>query len=290
MIPVTIGVATTGRASVLRQMLDHLSTLSDLPDKVVLSIATPDDFEGPAPDDMPFEMVVLTSPKGSSAQRNTILKQAVDGEIVLFLDDDFLIMDGYVTELRRVFGQDPSILIATGHVLADGARGPGLTFSEARNILRQANGPQSAQPVGTRSGYGCNMAVRVTAPPELFDETLPLYGWLEDLDLSRRVSRRGRVVRADGLQGVHLGVKRGRTSGVRLGYSQIANPVYMLGKGTLGWRHALRLMSRNIAANMFGAIKPPPYLDRRGRLKGNLIALGDVLRRRSDPNRILELH
>ncbi|WP_240336689.1 glycosyltransferase family 2 protein [Tropicibacter sp. Alg240-R139] len=286
---VTVGIASTGRPAILRQMLKYMGTLADLPDKVVVSIAEPQDFDGPKPDNMPFELSVITSTKGSCAQRNAILRSEVDSDIVLFLDDDFLIAEGYVAELRRLFAQDPSIMIATGQVLADGARGPGLAFDDAAQMLGQAGPANPTRSMDIRSGYGCNMAVRVMASPDLFDEKLPLYGWLEDLDLSRRAAWRGRVVRADGLLGVHLGIKSGRTPGVRLGYSQIANPVYMLGKGTLGRRHAFRLMSRNFAANLLGAIKPPPYLDRRGRLRGNLIAMGDILRRRSNPQRILEL-
>ncbi len=286
---VTVGIASTGRPAILRQTLEYMGKLGDLPHKVVVAIASSEDFEGPEPDALPFELCVVPSPKGSCAQRNTILAGETESDIVLFLDDDFLIAEGYVTELRNLFAQNPSIQVVTGRVLADGARGPGLEFDDAVQILHQAKRAVAAQPEDVRSGYGCNMAVRMSAPQDMFDEKLPLYGWLEDLDLSRRAVRRGRVVRAQGLQGVHLGTKTGRTPGVRLGYSQIANPVYMLGKGTLGWRHALRLMSRNFAANLLGAIKPPPYLDRRGRLKGNLIAMGDVLRRRSDPARILEL-
>ncbi|SLN26915.1 hypothetical protein TRL7639_00988 [Falsiruegeria litorea R37] len=286
---VTVGIASTGRAVVLRQMLSYMSTLDDLPDRVVVSIAARDDFEGPPPDDLPFELLVITSPKGSSAQRNAILKGEADSDVVLFLDDDFLISQGYITELRSLFARDPSILIATGCVLADGAKGPGLAFEDAVELLHSAGPAEASQPQDVRSGYGCNMAMRMIGQPELFDEALPLYGWLEDLDLSRRVARRGRVVRSDGLKGVHLGTKNGRTPGIRLGYSQIANPVYMLGKGTLGWRHALRLMVRNIAANLLGSVHPPPYLDRRGRLRGNLIAIGEVLCRRSNPARILEL-
>ena len=64
-----------------------------------------------------------------------------------------------------------------------------------------------------------------------FDENLPLYGWLEDIDFARSIAPYGRVVKSMLLRGVHLGVKRGRTSGVKLGYSQIANPLYMLEKG-----------------------------------------------------------
>jgi GT2 family glycosyltransferase len=61
----------------------------------------------------------------------------------------------------------------------------------------------------------------------MFDERLPLYGWQEDVDLSRRLAAFGTVVKVPAARGVHLSVKLGRNSGVRLGYSQIANPLYL---------------------------------------------------------------
>ena len=122
-----------------------------------------------------------------------------------------------------------------------------------------------------------------------FDEALPLYSWLEDVDFSRKVATYGRCVRASGLLGVHLGTKAGRTSGVRLGYSQVMNPVYLTQRTTMRTPHALRLISGNIAANLMKSFWPEPWIDRRGRLRGNLIALGDVLRGRIDPRRILSL-
>mgnify|MGYP000606119618 CR=1 FL=1 len=75
---------------------------------------------------------------------------------------------------------------------------------------------------------------RPDARPDLrFDERLPLYGWLEDLDYCRRMSPYGRIQRSSMLVGVHMGVKGGRQSGVRLGYSQVANPIYFVIKGSM---------------------------------------------------------
>jgi hypothetical protein len=91
------------------------------------------------------------------------------------------------------------------------------------------------------------------------------------------------------LTGVHLGAKGGRTSGKRLGYSQIANPVYLLRKRTMPRQLAWRLMARNLAANMLLSVWPEPYIDRRGRLLGNAAALYDLLRGRIHPERILSL-
>jgi hypothetical protein len=96
-------------------------------------------------------------------------------------------------------------------------------------------------------------------------------------------------VNSAALRGVHLGIKLGRTSGVRFGYSQIANPVYLIRKGSMSWRHANKLMWRNIAANVARSFFPEPWVDRKGRLKGNVLALMDIIRGRSSPGRILQL-
>jgi hypothetical protein len=40
---------------------------------------------------------------------------------------------------------------------------------------------------------------------------------------------------------------------------------------------------------MLHAPRPEPYVDRRGRLRGNMLALGDLLRHRMAPERVLEL-
>ncbi len=142
------------------------------------------------------------------------------------------------------------------------------------------------------NGYGCNMAVRwsdVAGKDIWFDENLPLYSWAEDVDYSRHVARYGRVVKSSRLVGVHLGTKQGRTSGVRFGYSQVANQAYLFRKGVVSLKFATLFGLRNILANLRGAVVPESYIDRRGRLLGNWYGLVDLLRGRSSPRRILDL-
>lgn len=137
------------------------------------------------------------------------------------------------------------------------------------------------------------MAVRLApmrAQGLRFDERLPLYGWQEDVDLSRRLAEFGDVVQIDAACGVHLGVKSGRGSGVRLGYSQVANPLYISGKRRgYPFRRAVAHIARNLAMNVARATWPEPYVDRRGRLCGNLLALFDLTIGRMAPERILDL-
>ena len=78
------------------------------------------------------------------------------------------------------------------------------------------------------------MSIRTSAIGALrFDERLPLYGWQEDIDFTSQLRASGRVVGLNTLNGVHLATKSGRISGMKFGYSQIANPVYLVRKGTM---------------------------------------------------------
>ena len=180
-------------------------------------------------------------------------------------------------------------------MLADGATTAGIGPDEAQAITRQRDSnPSHAGILHERVGYGgnmgCNMAFRYSALRSItFDERLPLYAWLEDADFRGQVVRHGRMVRSDGLWGVHLGHKQGRVRGVTLGYSQIANAVYLAKKGTVPTAYLANLATKNLLSNTVRSLRPEPFVDRRGRLLGNIIALADLVRGRIAPERVLEL-
>ncbi len=190
-----------------------------------------------------------------------------------------------------MFARQPNVMIATGEVLADGILCGGLALSDALEVI--ATAPERPALVeDTYNAYGCNMVIRLSSVVQhrlAFDEQLPLHGWLEDVDFSRSIARYGRSVRVEGARGVHLGVKSGRQPGLRLGYSQIANPAYLIGKGTMSKARALAQMGRNITANAFGTLFGDGSIDRRGRITGNMLALADLLKGRAHPSRILTL-
>jgi GT2 family glycosyltransferase len=232
--------------------------------------------------------------EGTTAQRNQALDKALGSfDIVTFFDDDFLPADDYLEAVEKLFFQHPDWTVLTGQVVLDGANDAGHTIEEGLASLARAEAEKAtrevrfAEPVGA---YGCNMSMRTAdIGDNRFDERLALYGWQEDIDFTRRIAKNGKIVRTSELIGVHLGHKAGRVSGRRLGYSQIANPVYLVRKGTMPLSFALELMGRNLAANVIKSFWPEPYVDRRGRFKGNLHALYHLLRGRIDPEYILKL-
>lgn len=288
---IAVGIATAGRPQLLQVALAELTGQRRQPDLVVVCAPSAEDV-GPLPQGTAPEVVI--GPRGLTRQRNAILDRAREFDVVVFFDDDFLAEESYLAAVERAFTEHPDVALATGRIIADGIIGPGLSLHEARWALSLAApiGPHPDELLPVDSGYGCNMAVRMAAVERLgcrFDERLPLYGWLEDVDFSRRLASCGRIVGVPGACGVHLGIKHGRQSGQRLGYSQIANPIYLSRKGTCPWRRSLRLMTRNVTANLLRSLKPEPYVDRLGRVAGNLRAFKDLFAGRLAPERILEL-
>lgn len=286
-----IGIATVGRAVVLKEVLAELHRQVRAPDRVIICHTRPADVEGSAGIWPGAEF--LTSTPGLPRQRNVILDAAADCDVVLFLDDDFLPAPDYLAVLEAAFAAQPALVVMTGEVIADGAKGPGLTVEEGRALLAadRYEGDRLAS-TPAFNGYGCNMAVRmqpVRAYGIHVDEALPLYAWYEDIDFTRRVAQHGTMVRLHGARGVHLGVKFGRGSGLRLGYSQVVNPIYLARKGTFPWNHAIPSAARHCLANCVRSLRPEPWVDRWGRFKGNLLGLGDLLRGRARPERVLGL-
>jgi GT2 family glycosyltransferase len=233
---------------------------------------------------------MISGPAGTTLQRNTLLDAAADCDIIVFLDDDFLPASQYLESIDRVFREDADVLVATGTVIADGAKGPGLTVAFARKLLAT---PQAGEAWGgvqrAWCGYGCNMAVRAATVRRLsirFDERLALYAWYEDIDFTRRLGKHGKIVRVGAARGVHLGVKLGRTSGRQLGYSQVINCVYLAKKGSYPWDHALRSILRHLAINFVRSFWAEAWVDRRGRLSGNVLAICDICRGITMPERV----
>ncbi|RTL87743.1 MAG: glycosyltransferase family 2 protein [Hyphomicrobiales bacterium] len=283
---IVVVIATAGRPAIAGQALARLSRLRRPPSDLLVVGAAPED----APEALGPARYVVAPKRGLAAQRNQALDLiGAEADIVVFVDDDYAPAPGFVEGVERLFATHPDIVAASGHLIADGINRGGLTFEQA-DALIACYRPATPWLKDSSGTYGCNMAFRLCAAPHLrFDENLPLYGWLEDTDYSARYAAFGRVVRTNHFAGVHLGARTGRLSGVRLGYSQIANPLYLWRKGTASARFALLTASRNMLANLVRSLRPEAHIDRRGRLRGNLLALSDMLNARCAPGRILDL-
>jgi Glycosyltransferase like family 2 len=273
---IAVAIATAGRPDVVVHALKHIGAQSRPADRIVVIGSEQADWPVSLQSDTSVTCVI--GARGSTFQRNVGLDLLEsEADVIIFFDDDFLPGPHWLAEAERMLLANPDVKAFTGHVVADGIHGPGLTLEQAEAWLA-SDAPSAAELSGMDDhypSYGCNMGFRTSAVAGLrFDERLKLYAWQEDVDFSCRVAKGGRRVRYHGLRGVHMGVKSGRTSGRKLGYAQIVNPLYLMRKGTMTAGHAVPLMVRNILANLAKSLRPEPYVD-----------LVDVCRGRIEPER-----
>lgn len=287
---VIVAIPTTGRPAIVVPAIRDMARQTRLPDMVVVVVAGPGDIDAGQVADLPFPVCVIESERGATFQRNAALDMLHPEDCMLFLDDDFVMAPDFLANLDRLIAENPDVTMVTGTVLADGIKGPGLSHDYAQEVLADQSlllqGPELRD---VYNCYGCNMALRARPLVEnriRFDTRLKLYSWLEDVDFSRQMAAHGRIVKAAALRGVHLGTKTGRTSGLRFGYSQIANPLYLNAKGTMIWPRAFRMMLRNFSSNLLRSFYPEPEIDRWGRLKGNFRAIADLIRGRLKPENV----
>ncbi len=298
-------IATRGRPELVAQLCQKLLQQSVAPASVTLVGASDADLAAvrALPSDAVPALHALCSPApGATRQRNLGLQRVLEREAalgrqgryaVVYLDDDFWPADNWLAACAEALQAHPDASGLTGRLLADGAHlSGGLGVQDAVDFLAGRRAPiphwHGHQTPGTAGcAYGCNMVfVDHICERYRFDENLPLYSWQEDLDMSALAQRHGPILYAPHCVGVHLGVKSGRTSGLRFGYSQIANPVYLIRKGTMQRRRALRFVVRHLLSNSVRGLRRHPSIDYRGRLAGNALAAWDLITGRCDPRRI----
>jgi GT2 family glycosyltransferase len=310
-------IATKGRP---REVADLLRTLArqSLAPKAVIVVGVTDDDVPQRGEFEPIALHVLLSPRaGLTAQRNVGIAYLADADavargvatrgehFVAFFDDDFRPAGDWLERCREAFVADRRVVGLTGRILADGAQGASITDAEADAYLSGALPPEPHWAGGTAAAaiacvYGCNMAFRDrvfhrsaggffgSGSGCRFDENLPLYGWQEDQDFTSQARAHGTVIFAPACRGVHQGTRGGRVSGVRFGYSQIANPLYLMQKGTMGLRKGAWFLLKAAVANSVKSAARSDRADYPGRLRGNVLALADLVRRRCHPLRVLD--
>ena len=303
MVPFVI-IPTKGRAQECRDLIQYLANQTLKPKATIFVGVEDSDVEGiqEQPGFSKIGGIVARSEfAGGSRQRNVgidIVVAMIEQNsqwFITFFDDDFRPSVNWLESAANALNQDPSVSALTGQVLADGIFGPGIEEAEVKEHLVQnrPDGKCWAQGDTIRlveALYGCNMAIRGTVFADArFDERLPLYSWQEDRDFSFYAKKFGKVIYHPSPRGVHMGSKRGRNSGLRMGYSQIANIIYLRSKHTISLPVCFKFLGKAIVANSLKSFSRNPYIDYPGRLRGNLIAFSDIIRGRLKPERILAL-
>jgi GT2 family glycosyltransferase len=288
----TVVVCSANRPDVLSETIESLMRGQSLqPREIIVSVFNLAHVPAKIRADSAIR-VVVSSRQALSAQRNAAIK-VVRTPYTLFLDDDVEIAPNFIESMESLLDEVEDVVIATGFVVLDGVRGDaGVDRTSARAAV--LNYVREHEDCECQEGYGCNLFVRTRMFDQvLFDENLPLYGWLEDLDFSTNCLRYGRIIRNAGTCVAHLGSPTGRVSGLEFGYSQIVNPFYLWCKnGTpkltnVVFAHWLVPVARNLRRTLMRA--PGIRSDRTGRFKGNMIGFYRLLAGKVDPSYILQL-
>jgi GT2 family glycosyltransferase len=282
---IAVILATKGRPQALNRLLRWLEHQTLAPSVVVVSATESRDIGGPIATSQPVEYVYGSA--GTCKQRNRALDRIGNrADVVVFFDDDFTPAPTWLERCASAFASDSNIVGMSGLVLRDGAQAEEVSWDEAKRLI--ATPADVITPILFKSTalYGCNMAYRVSAIRHLrFDERLVLYGWLEDMDFSRLVGRTGRLVYCNTMLGVHLGLKSGRVSGRKFGYSQVVNAWYLYKKGIMSMKEAWSNIGRALLMNGAKSFRSEKHIDRMGRFIGNLIGVGDLVSGRGHPEK-----
>jgi hypothetical protein len=290
--PVAVVIASAGRAELLAETLPITAGL-DYPNyRLIVSVPNEDSLPRDA---MPSGLECVTGPAGLTAQRNSAIRYLQGSvEYIFFFDDDAIPRADYVSAGVGALTEHSAAMGITGKLLFDGvAAGAPCTVAEAQKMLLESERDLEPGPAPTPCTelYGCNFGVPSRLlDSQQFDERLPLYGWLEDYDFSHRAARFGPLLYVGSAVAVHLGAgSGGRTKNKRLGYSQVVNPYYLMRKGTMSRRQAVRHIGRPLAKNVLLAGIGGQAHDRRGRLRGNIAAFMDIRSGSISPERAMEI-
>ena len=296
-------IATKGRAKETYMLLDYLARQDYPLEKIIVVGSEAKDVEHldkHALAKSNHVVIQLSNKAGLTIQRNVGLNALThfttglspQDWFVTFFDDDFRPADAWIKNAAKAFELHTHWVGLGGWVVADGINSDGISEEQAKLYLQQYTG-QSYRVSNSEKKYGlygCNMAYRGNvASQQRFDEDLPFYGWQEDIDYGARATRLGKLYNTNQCIGVHMGVSSGRTSGVRFGYSQISNPIYLIKKGTMNRQFAFKLMARNIASNLIRTASFNQSKDYKGRLYGNWLACRDLALSRCHPLKVLEI-
>lgn len=290
----TIIICSRGRPAILDVTIRSLLRQTMPAHAIVLSLAGPEDAT-PATRALP-EVTTLIGPLGLTLQRNYALDRLPEGtDCVIFLDDDVIVRRDLLAATQRFFATHHDVAVATCTIIAKGHEDDKVSLDEGQGIIDEdersfdALGPVPAA-IDVPNAIGCLMAMPVAVARGIrFDERLRYYAWLEDMDASVGVRRFGRLCSSPSLRLVHLRTPVGRMPNQRVGFSQIMNPYYLYRKGTFSESFLamlVRYWGRVLVSNLSASLSWRQAVNRRGRLRGNLRALGMIARGRIEPEAV----
>jgi glycosyltransferase involved in cell wall biosynthesis len=294
---ISVVIASKGRPDFVRETIECLHRQTLKPNQIVVVV--------PSLKDLPAkqwgeDVQYIVGTLGLTAQRNKGI-QAIPKTVpyIGFFDDDFELKPDYLEQAVAFMNANASIVGISGRLISGGR---GRSREEAKKMITTYLPGENSNGVFYGQGkhhilFGCNMVIRrAVLNYETFDENLPLYAYGEDYDISIRLERYGLIGRFAGCVGVHLETPGGRVREELRGYSFVANNWYFLKKGVmhlpflLAWtRFWWVCVAKSLWQSSWNVVKGERSLDWRGRVKGHLWALKDILTGRCHPRRIQEM-
>ncbi|TLD69942.1 glycosyltransferase family 2 protein [Phragmitibacter flavus] len=288
-------IPSRGRAVELAATYRSIRRQALLPAQVVFAVTNESDIV--QVDRESGEIDFCYHQSGKTAQLNAgIRKLRPEITLVAIMDDDVELSKEYLRIVRKIFGEHQDLVGLDGHLLANG----GVDRQEALDLVNAYDGNSPRSPdsdfairwyPSDKGLYGCCMTIRREVFNHIqFDERLPMYSWMDDADIGIRAQRFGKCAYSPNACMAHLAVKSGRDSGIRFGFAQIMNPFYLGSTGVFQWSTVLKNhVLKAVAANLFGVMRRDKSVDRLGRLRGNWIALSNLVKGRIEPELIREI-
>ncbi len=293
-------ICSVNRPEVLNDTVKGILKQTKLPESILISVACEADVLTDTRDLANVD-VRIAPVRGSSAQRNYGVDclELNDNDLVVFLDDDVELSSHYLETMVKLFQRHSQAIGLSAETLIGGRM---ISREKAQECLHNSQ-PLPVEQLTIRNNgkhwtcHGCNMLFRAQLlKKERFDENLPLYSYAEDYDFSIRAARHGQVGKVAGVGFVHLSHSSGRVSEIRRGYSMVANNFYLLNKKVTHLplfkahiRFWLIIVCKETWVSFCRALsgRHADEIDYSGRVRGRLMAVGDIILRRCSPNEIL---
>lgn len=251
-LSVSIVIATKNRSDVILDCLKSLTFQSLLPLEVIIVDASNDWSEHTNLYRRELKQIFLVhepSPEGLTMQRNRGVRLS-QGNIILFLDDDVVLDENYISEIAAVFMHDPdnSIGGVVGEICNDPYERGWRAWKNKLWICLFMRGGQkrgggyilpSGMPlycshsesiVSVEVSFGITAYRRTIFEEFLFDEHLEKYGYMDDTDFSYRVSRKYRIYHTPLAQMAHYPSPKGRISNVEMAQMRAYHHCYVFKK------------------------------------------------------------
>jgi GT2 family glycosyltransferase len=259
-----IGIVTYKRPDMLMECLQAVVNQTRPPQMIAIADASPDAdlTEERIQKEFPtiakqFTFIFLKTPAGIPIQRNAIL-DAIDQDVILFIDDDSLLNPDFVEHLLPIYEAD--INKEVGGVEGVAIEGSQLVKESASKNVNSRRvsiheailwcrakylGPffpkETFIPihpipeklklfhVTARSHlYGCIMSYRVPiAKKNRFNENLKKYAFMEDFEFSYRVNKTHALLQCDDCKAQHLKHLGGRMDPSLVHYFYLINLAYI---------------------------------------------------------------